>query len=138
MTAIEVLKIHNVKKTASRVAIIQALQTSHDPLSEHEIKEIMGELYNRITFFRTAQTLEESGIIHRIVVDNTLVKYALNHCGKTHNHQPNHVHFYCTNCKSLVCMEDIKTQNYELPEGYSSVQCDVVIKGICKKCDSSQ
>ncbi len=135
MNAIKVLKIHNVKKTASRVAIIQALQSSPIPLSEQEIKNIMGELYNRITFFRTVQTLEESGIIHRIVVDNTLVKYALNNYEKMNTHQANHVHFYCIKCKSLICMENIQTQNYILPEGYSSIQCDVVIKGICKKCE---
>ncbi len=135
MDAIEILQNHQVKKTSPRLSIIQALQTSQNPLSEGEVKEKMGGLYDRITFYRSVQTLEEAGIIHRIVADNTVVKYALNHCEKGHQHSPDHVHFYCTQCNSLVCLNAVKTQAYELPEGFTSNQCDVVIKGMCNKCN---
>ena len=135
MEAIEILQNHQVKKTSPRVSIIQALQTDCNPLSESEVKEKMGALYDRITFYRSVQTLEEAGIIHRIVADNTVVKYALNQCEKDHQHTTDHVHFFCTRCNSLVCLNGVKTQAYELPEGFTSNQCDVVIKGMCNKCN---
>lgn len=135
MDAIEILQNHQLKKTSPRVAIIQALQTSLNPLSEAEVKDKMGALYDRITFYRSVLTLEEAGIIHRIVADNTLVKYALNHCEKGHQHKTDHVHFYCEKCNSLVCLNAIKTQFYQLPEGFTNTQCDVVIKGLCDKCN---
>jgi Fur family ferric uptake transcriptional regulator len=136
MDAPEILQNHHLKKTSPRVSIIQALQTSPNPLSEAEVKEQMGALYDRITFYRSVQTLEEAGIIHRIVADNTVVKYALNHCEKGHQHGSDHAHFYCTKCNTLVCLNTIKTHAYELPEGFAPSQCDVIIKGMCNICNN--
>lgn len=135
MNAAEILKIHQLKKTSPRVTIINTLQTSQFPLSENEVKEKMGELYDRITFYRSVHTLMEAGVIHRIVADNTTIKYALNHCTEGHHHEADHVHFFCEQCKALVCMNDIKIQSYDLPDGFVKKDCDVVIKGLCTSCN---
>ncbi len=135
MNAVEILQNHQLKKTTPRVAIIRALQESTLPLSENEVKEKMGDMYDRITFYRSVQTLMKTGIIHRIVVDNVTVKYALNHCEEKHHHKTNHVHFFCYKCNVLICLDDVKTQTYQLPKGFTTRQCDVVIKGLCKTCN---
>ena len=135
MEAIEILQNHQIKKTSPRVSIIQALQTSQNPLSEGEVKEKMGALYDRITFYRSVQTLMEAGIIHRIVADNITVKYALNSCDKGHKHQTDHIHFFCQDCNSLICLDEVKTQRYSLPKGFTAQECDVIIKGLCNKCN---
>lgn len=136
MKASDILYQHDVKKTLSRLALIQALQSSNLPLSENEIRDRMHEQYDRITFYRNVQTLADSGIIHRIVIDNTLVKYALNCCGKEkeHQHSENHVHFYCKNCGQTICLDAIPVHSYPLPEGFSMTDCEVVIKGYCNLC----
>jgi len=136
MTAIEILQNHNLKKTTPRVAIINALQSCNFPLSETEVKEKLGDLYDRITFYRSVQSLMGVGIIHRIVIDNTTIKYALNKCTVVHNHQIDHIHFFCNNCKSLICLHDIKTLRYDLPNGFNRNECEVIIKGLCDKCNS--
>ena len=134
MNALEILATHQVKKTSPRIAIIQALQSSSKPISENEVKTYIGDFYDRITFYRNVQTLMEAGIIHRIIVDNTTIKYALNHCEQGHHHQADHVHFQCGKCNSLVCLHDVKTSQYNLPEGYQAERCEVIIKGLCSKC----
>ncbi|MFT3738921.1 MAG: transcriptional repressor [Breznakibacter sp.] len=136
MDAIDILQEHGLKKTTPRVAIINALQSSRHAMSEQEAKEFLGPLYDRITFYRSVQTLEEAGVIHRIVADNTVVKYALNHCAQGHRHQVDHVHFFCTKCDLLVCLNDVKTSSYLLPKGFVGDTCEVVIKGTCSKCNS--
>jgi len=99
--------------------------------------ESMTGTHDRITFYRTIQTLLEAGIIHRIVADNTTVRYALNQCSPHHHeHTSDHVHFYCTACERVECLKGIQVQQYDLPEGYSRTTCDVIIKGICKQCAS--
>jgi|ERR1035437_6933730 Fur family ferric uptake transcriptional regulator len=135
MNAVEILQGHQLKKTSPRVAIIKALQSSSFPLSENEVKEHMGEMYDRVTFYRSAQTLMESGIIHRIVADNVTVKYALNQCDNKHHHEADHIHFYCQRCNALVCLNDIRIRPYKLPNGYTIQECDVIIKGLCDKCN---
>lgn len=138
MSATDVLKHHNIKKTAGRIAIIKALQDKCCPLSENEIKELMLESYDRITFYRNIHTLSAAGIIHKIVVDNTLIRYGLNCCESAHDHnvhKNNHAHFYCEKCQSVVCLQEIKIPEFCLPEGFVSADSDIIIKGKCEKCN---
>ena len=80
MTSAEILSNHLLRKTPARLSIVQHLLTSDTPLSESDFHEKMQENYDRITFYRSMQTLMEAGIVHRIVADNTTLRYALNQC----------------------------------------------------------
>lgn len=135
MTALEILKQHEIKKTPARMAMINALQTNQYPMSENEMKESMSDLYDRVTFYRNVQTLLSAGIIHKIVADSTTVRYALNCCEHGHNHIAEHAHFFCKTCHTVICMNQIRTPTYHLPEGYKFADCEVIIKGTCAKCN---
>lgn len=78
MSAIDILREKGLKKSAQRISIINILLDKQIPLTESDIKAEMGDMYDRITFYRTIQTLLEKGVIHRITIDSTTVKYALN------------------------------------------------------------
>ncbi|MDD3077966.1 MAG: transcriptional repressor [Paludibacter sp.] len=134
MIASEILKIHEIKKTPGRIAIINALQQNDQPLSETEIKSGMNEMYDRITFYRNIQTLTTAGIVHKIVIDNTIIKYELSCSGKEHTHHNEHAHFYCEECHSVTCLKQIKIPEFNLPEGFMYDDSDIIIKGTCKKC----
>lgn len=134
MQALEILQQHNLKKTSPRLAIIEALQSSGEPLAEAEISVTMGSHYDRTTFYRSMLTLEEAGILHRIIVDKQLVKYALNPAGPNVKSQTDHAHFYCNSCKKLVCLEEIHPGPYRLPAGFQTSESEVIIKGLCNKC----
>lgn len=135
MTASEILTLHHLRKTPARLAIVQHLLTSELPQSESEIHEKMQDAYDRITFYRSIQTLMEAGIVHRIVADNTTVRYALNQCTQhLHEHHNDHVHFYCKQCGSVECLKGVPIGQYPIPEGYQREECDVVIKGMCRNC----
>lgn len=137
MDALEILKLHEIKKTPGRMAIIKALQKHCSPLSENEIREEMQENYDRITFYRNIQTLTASGIIHKIVIDNTLVRYGLNCCEAKHAHhfhRNEHAHFYCESCRSVVCLEQVRIPEFSLPAGFRSSDSDIIIRGKCGKC----
>lgn len=137
MDALEILKLHDIKKTPGRLAIIKALQKHCSPLSENEIKDEMQENYDRITFYRNIQILTSAGIIHKIVVDNTLVRFGLNCCESKHAHhfhRNEHAHFYCEKCHSVVCLEQIRIPEFSLPVGFKSSDSDIIIKGKCEKC----
>lgn len=77
MKPIEVLTNHNLKRTSCREGIIDVIMSKGNALSENEIRELLAGNYDRTTFYRSFKTLEEHKIIHKIVVDNQLVKYAL-------------------------------------------------------------
>ncbi len=139
MLAIDILKLHNIKRTPARLAILNALKTFGRPLSELEIKEEMRENYDRITFYRNMQTLSAAGVIHKIVIDNTLIRYGLSCCSEHHthcNHKNEHAHFYCEQCQSVECLEQVHIPDFALPAGYKLHDNDIIIKGRCVKCNS--
>ena len=133
MTPIEILQQHDIKKTTPRVAIIQVLQKSNSPLSENEIRDEMGDLYDRVTFYRSMQTMAEVGILHKIVVDNVTVKYALNDCKKGACEHNSHAHFYCRKCNRLICLGHFEA-NVEIPEGWVGEESELLIRGLCDSC----
>ncbi len=100
-------------------------------LSENEIREQLAGNYNRTTFYRSFKTLVEHHVIHKIVVDNQVVKYALDN---QVTHKSAHAHFYCNTCNTVKCMENIPVQPYNLPDGYSEDETEVLIKGTCSVC----
>lgn len=133
MDAADILNKHNLKRTSCREGIITVLMKAKHALSENEIRERQVGNYDRTTFYRSFKTLEDRQIIHKIIVDNQLVKYAV---GISAKHREGHVHFYCNECNTVHCLEHLSPQKYSLPEGYQAYETEVLIKGICSKCES--
>jgi Fur family ferric uptake transcriptional regulator len=131
MKAVDILNNHNLKRTSCREGIIEVVMNAGQALSENEIRESLAGNYDRTTFYRSFKTLEEHQIIHKIVVDNHLVKYASD---ISVNHKDKHAHFYCNECNDVKCMDKVPVQKYQLPEGYSDIETEVLIKGICSTC----
>ncbi len=137
MNAIELLKSKGLKKTAQRIMLINILQKAPIALTESDIKMEMGDLYDRITFYRTVQILLDTDIIHRITVDNTIIKYAINTLHTTRQ-EMDHAHFFCKNCHSVICIGDMPLIKYKLPDGFTSDECEILIKGICVNCQNTK
>ena len=131
MKAVDILNSHNIKRTSCREGIIEVVKSATQALSKNEIREQLAGNYDRTTFYRSFKTLEEHKIIHKIVVDNQIVKYALDN---TVTHKGEHAHFYCNECNTVKCMDNIPLQKYHLPDGYSDVETEVLIKGTCANC----
>ena len=131
MEAVDVLSGHNLKRTSCREGIIEVIMHAGKALSENEIRERLAGNYDRTTFYRSFKTLEEHQIIHKIVVDNQLVKYALDN---SVTHKKEHAHFYCNNCDSVLCLESVAVKQPILPDGYTSEETEVIIKGTCAMC----
>lgn len=53
MSAIDILREKGLKKSAQRISIINILLDKQIPLTESDIKAEMGDMYDRITFYRT-------------------------------------------------------------------------------------
>jgi len=135
MKAFEVLNNRNLKRTSCREGIIDLMLASDKALSENEIREKLFGNYDRTTFYRSFKTLEEHKIIHKIVVDNQTVKYALDNSVTLKNE---HVHFYCNDCHTVKCLDSVAVQNVNLPEGYAEIETEVLVKGICANCKDTK
>jgi Fur family ferric uptake transcriptional regulator len=135
MKAVDVLYRHNLKRTSCREGIIELMLSSGQALSENEIREKLAANYDRTTFYRSFKTLEESKILHKIVIDNQMVKYALDN---SITNKKEHAHFYCNDCHTVKCLETVPVQEIKLPEGYIESETEVLIKGVCPICKNKK
>jgi Fur family ferric uptake transcriptional regulator len=127
----KVLHEHNLKRTACREGIIEVISDAEQALSEYEIRRRLSGHFDRTTFYRSFKTLQENNILHKIVVDNQLVKYALDSSGFG---TKNHSHFYCTSCKDIMCLGPVAVDLSVIPSGYKAKETEILIKGLCARC----
>jgi len=135
MKPVEVLTSHNLKRTSCREGIIEVIMNASQALSENEIRERLHGNYDRSTFYRSFKTLEEHNVIHRILIDNQVIKYAIGRSGAT---RKEHAHFYCKECHAVRCLDPLSGKGPNLPEGYSGDETVIIVKGICSFCRNSR
>lgn len=134
MAAEQILKLHNLKNTGCRKHIINELLNSESALSENEIKNSLPDIFDRVTFYRSLKTLEENNIIHKIVLDNMSVKYALNRDSII---MKSHPHFHCIKCDKVLCIDAVIPQKTDLPDGFSIKSATVLLEGTCSGCEKN-
>ncbi len=130
----EILKEYNLSLTRSRLTLLGVLDDSGIPLSEKDIEEKMGQSCNRTTVYRNLGALVMKGLVQRILSDNS-VKYKLLDGQKLPGPTHDHVHFQCRSCNRVICLENLTVKDYDLPEGYSKMENQFLIVGICKECN---
>jgi Fur family transcriptional regulator, ferric uptake regulator len=131
MNTQDILHQHNLIRTNCRKSIINTILNSGFAISEEEIKHKVEGTYDRTTFYRSFKTLLENGIIHKIVVDNQLVKYAITEFNTIN---AKHIHFYCNHCGIVECLPDVEVNTPKLPAGYKLVETELIVKGFCNNC----
>ncbi len=131
MKPVDLLYSNNLKRTSCREGIIEVIQSSETALSEEDIRRKLSGNYDRSTFYRSFKTLEEHNVIHKIQIDSQVIKYALADKGAD---QKEHAHFYCKECHAVRCLDTPTVSFAWLPEGYTSEEAVVIVKGICSVC----
>ncbi len=130
-----ILKQRHLSLTDSRKRILQLFLQSDSALAHADIEQQTGELFDRVTIYRTLQTFVEKGIIHAIPTADNAVRYALcqDECSAGHHHDE-HVHFICDSCGTTFCLQQIAMPQVQLPKGFKLRQTDVLTSGKCSKC----
>jgi len=123
-----------INPTAMRLVVLDFLlgQSSAQSLTDMELKMVRTD---RVTLYRTIRTFEENGIVHRIEDGSGITKFALCAAGcDVEGHHDLHLHFYCTVCKQTHCLPKTIIPEISLPEGYQSLETQLMVRGICRDC----
>ena len=121
------------RKTTAKTEILELLEKTSMALSHKEIQVELDGLCNRVTIYRVLERLLEEGFVHRIVNTDGVVKYARCHSCKHQHHQHNHLHFSCTQCQEVTCLQQVQP-SYQLPPNYLAQEVHFTISGICPNC----
>lgn len=100
-----------------QVDIIKYLEQNH-LVSLAELSSAVGADFS--TLYRNMQSLEDEGIVRRVVIDSKRTLYEL----ATHQHD----HFVCNSCDTVKAIEQTKVAvpGHEV--------ADVVVRGRCGEC----
>jgi len=133
MQAEDILKHYGLKSTGCRKHIIGQLLDSNVALTENELKDALSaDLFDRVTFYRSLKTLEEKNLIHRIVLHDATIKYALN---RQMLDDHNHVHYHCTNCNEVTCGTTSISEDLYSSDNFKVKTADIVLEGLCADCN---
>lgn len=124
----------NINATAMRILVLNLLSEQNTAISLSDIEKGLAPA-DRITIYRTLKTFEEKGLVHIIDDGTGSPKYALcrEECG-ANEHRDLHVHFNCVICKETFCLPDSKIPDITLPNKFSPLEMNLVVKGICDHC----
>jgi len=131
---INLLKNKKISKTPFRKEVLAIFNKYNNaiPLSVVE-KEL--KAFNRITLYRTIKVFLEKGIIHEITINGEVSNYAIckEECDTLgHHHQ--HIHFKCSACGIIFCVEVDKFPTIILPK-YKINQLEIQAIGLCQNCN---
>lgn len=132
----KILENNNIKPTAMRLLVLQFLLNKNVATSLTDVENYFAKS-DRTTLYRTLKTFVEKGISHKIDDGTGIAKYALCeancHCEIDTDL---HLHFHCTNCNETVCITEYKIPPIHLPKDYVAENVNLVVKGICDKCNN--
>ena len=133
---IHILKENDLKHTKQRVRVLEEISMDNVAISQPELEKKLGKEIDRVTLYRILNAYEDKGILHRIMDLNGTANYAIcsSSCNAQHHHDE-HVHFNCTDCKKIYCL-DVVVPQVKMPSGFSSVTLNSTAYGICEKCNS--
>lgn len=139
LTPEEILRQHELKATPQRVAVLSAFLKKDKVLSLAELNKSLGKAFDRITLYRTLNSFEENGLIHKIPDNSGNASYALcKHDSVHHTHDDNHVHFKCSSCDLTVCLEEVEIPPIRVPQKYKPEKFSFLIEGICEDCNPTK
>lgn len=129
------LREAGLRVTGARLDVLHALHDSPLPLTAQDVLDGVAKLgpTDRVTVYRTLNSLVDLGIAHRVDPGDRTWRYGL--LAKDH-HQ--HAHFVCDDCGSIRCLDEamitVSVKGKPSPDRFKITQQDVYLHGTCESC----
>ena len=137
VAATDLLQDFNLRNTNQREEILEIFLDHKHALSHADIEKKVGTSIDRVTVYRTLKTFLSKGVVHKVLDDCGVVKYALckNTC-TTQDHRHDHVHFKCVECGVTHCLESVVVPEIRIPTGFEKLESNLLMIGICENCNN--
>lgn len=130
-----ILSRHQLRRTVGRADVLGVFLNYNHALGHKDVEDALTDQHDRVTLYRILGQFEESGIIHKVLDNSGVAKYALcNDDCDTGHHEDEHVHFECDKCEKTYCLDGIDIPQPVLPENFVARDMYVLLKGKCKNC----
>jgi Fur family ferric uptake transcriptional regulator len=127
---------HHLKKTGPRLRVLSMMADKNTATSQPDLENLMDDV-DRVTLYRILNVFEEKGIIHKVFDLNGTANYAIcNSNCEEHLHHDDHLHFNCTECNNVYCLNELDLPVFNLPAGFQVEGFTLYATGLCPKCSA--
>ena len=129
----DLLRARGLRVTASRLAVLDLLDHSDEPLTHHDVVEhFQKSPWNRSTLYRNLIDLTDAGLLLKSEIGG-LARFEragrMNACAE-------HPHFVCTDCGTVSHLESVSVHfEGRGPSAVMSGHVAVQLRGRCDDCD---
>ncbi len=123
------LKQARVRPSAARVQVLDALLDTPQALSHGQIMEKLGPGHDRVTLYRTLQTLEDAGVLHRVKTHERSVRFAV-----ARSLPQEHAHVLCEECGAVACLDETPPPPPPASLGWAISTREMTFYGTCPAC----
>ena len=126
-----ILSKHGISRTKFRIMLLSLFFASKKSLLIEDILQYFNYSINKVTVYRSLESFEKKGLIHKVPDRNNFKRYSL--CKKeessmvsdTHNHG----HFICYSCNQTFCIEDVKSPDITYLKGFDIKELRLILEG---------
>jgi Fur family transcriptional regulator, ferric uptake regulator len=129
----ELLSSKDLRRTAIREKVLGVLVDRGRPLSHAELVRMIGTGIDRVTLYRTLETLHGAGLLHQVLGEDGVSRYC-SHDPDAPSCPGNHAHFLCLGCGEMVCLSDQAMPRVTVPARFTVKSKRLVVSGFCEAC----
>ncbi|MDO5115454.1 MAG: Fur family transcriptional regulator [Synergistaceae bacterium] len=133
MNTERILGSAGLRNTRQRRMILELLFAQGSPLSHGEILSRIDEHLDRVTLYRTLETLKKAGIVHQVQGIDGVWRFCA-HDEDSSGCPGDHPHFLCLDCGRMFCITDQRMPRVTVPEGIEVEGKQFVVYGRCAEC----
>jgi Fur family transcriptional regulator, ferric uptake regulator len=126
-----------LRRTPMRFHVLQILNKNKQAMSAAQILEELPEAIDKVTLYRTLNTLTDKKLLHRITGDDQSWRYGFGAAHGRARHE--HAHFICDQCGAVECLADASigetmAKKVKVKPGYSVEYSEMLVHGTCPEC----
>ncbi len=129
------IRATGARVTTSRVRVYALLQNAQGPLCHRDIEQrLSGEALpalDRVTLYRVLDWLAQAGLAHKAADTRGVFRFS---AATSDGEHLRHMHFRCTACGGVFCLEMSQPSLPELPQGFRLASAEFDIRGVCPDC----
>jgi Fur family ferric uptake transcriptional regulator len=128
----EILREHGLSMTKQRAYLFELLIGS-EPLSLHELYDVVNAKMDRASLYRNIAVFEQLGIVRRVNI-GWKYKIELSDTFAEHHH-----HLTCIGCHTIIPINERELESFisgvAESHGFKAIEHQVEVQGYCKFCD---
>lgn len=126
----ELLHDAGLRATRERLRVLAALAAAAQPLSHAELEARFPDA-DRVTLYRVLDALVSHGLALKAADARGVFRFSASITKREHS---GHVHFRCTGCGGVFCLEAAPPPPPKLPRGFRLAAAEYDLRGTCAAC----